>query len=449
MAYGSKVKRDTPEGMHRRKATHKIRMKTNNKEDTYLWQLWQYSRKGYNFCLGYHKLTLKMRLPCFRLRVWVNRVKKHRFPWAVKFPQIPLKNMIYNLENTLARFYISKKKGENDIGYPRFKNIKEQPFLRLDNGRGSVPVFKGKMMTMGRSWGKYRQWRLTEALRFKEGEICQVTLVREERGVWDVCVTVEILEPIPEIPEENIGKNAGGDHGIGDTLFAYSDDGFEDTWDNPRFYREAEEDIAQLDREIARSFKQNDGDLTKANEGRQKQRRKIHRKVKNRRNDYLHKMTTKIANRPISRLVIESPNANAWARHPSLSKSTYDAAPGTITTMLTYKGEAKGIEIEQADRHFASTKSCSNPECDWIWRDMKLSDRVFICQKCGLSLDRDINAARNLKRWTKNKEHLPSSGSDFRDDKCLSEPTISASDKTYPQSKVLESAKACQVRQLV
>ena len=425
MAYGSKVERNTPDGMRRRKVTHKIRMKTNNKEDSYLWNLWQYSRMCYNLCLGYHQLTLKMHQPCFKLRVWLNRIKKYRFPWAVNFPQIVQKNIVYNLENTLARFYKSRKKGENTIGYPRFKNRKEQPSIRIDNGRDSVPVFKGKIMTLGRSW-KYRHWRLTESLRFKEGEICQVTLVREERGVWDVCVTVEILEPIPEIHEDNIGKNAGGDHGIGDTLFAYADDELEETHKNPRFYRKSEAEIAQLDREIARSYKQNGKKLTKTNEKRQEKRRKLHRKIKNSRNDVIHKMTTKITNRPISRLVIESSNANAWARHPSLSKSTYDAAPATITAMLRNKCDAKGIELEQADRHFASTKTCSNPECGWFWRDMQLSDRVFICQECGLVLDRDINAARNLKRWTKNIEQPASLGGAPRDVKRCSEPTKGA-----------------------
>lgn len=428
MSFGSKVKRDTAGGMRRRKVTHKIKVHTNDKQSTYFWQIWQYARMCYNFCLGYHQLTLKMRRPCFKLRVWLNQktVKQHRFPWASEYPQIATKNMIYNLEQVLLRFYKGRKNGDFSMGYPKFKNRKEKPSIRLDNGRADVPVFKGKTMRLGTSW-KYRELKLSEPLRFKDGEICQVVMT-QELGIWYVSVTVEILEKIPEIAEEHKDINGGGDHGIGDTLFAYADEnGYDDTWDNPRFYRENEEEIAQLDREIARSLKQNANKLTNTNKKRKEARRKLHRKVKNQREDSHHKMTTTIANMNIGRFVIESSNANAWARHPKLAKSTYDAAPGMITAMLAYKCEAKGIELEQADRHYASTKTCSNPECGWFWSDMQLSDRVFICQECGLVLDRDINAARNLMRWTKNIEQPASSGGDLRDGKRCSESAKSAS----------------------
>ena len=447
MAYGSKVKRHTPEGTRRRMVSHKIEMVVNNKQDSYLWQMWQYARKCYNFALGYHILTVKMKMPCFKLRVWLNRVKRSRFPWGAKLPQIPQKNIVYNLEQTLAMYYTKKKKGEPCGGYPRFKNYTEKPSIRIDNGRDNVPEFVGRKMILGRSWD-YREWKLKEKMRFPEGDICQAVIIKEA-GKWFVCVSVEILEKIPEIPEEIKDRKAGGDYGIGDTIFAYADDNEDKTWDNPRFYRNSEEEIAETSREIARSYKQNNGKLSNANKKRKERLSRLHKKVANQRADFLHKTTTEIVDKDVGIIITESLNANAWARSSNLGKSTHDAAPGTVHRMLAYKCEQRGKEHKQADRHYASTKTCSNLECGWFWRDMKLSDRTFICQQCGLILDRDINAARNLKQWKEKIEQPCSLGGDIRDSRSTSESSDAAFAVPYPQSKVLDSAKASQVRQLI
>lgn len=70
---------------------------------------------------------------------------------------------------------------------------------------------------------------------------------------------------------------------------------------------------------------------------------------------------------------------------------------GELIRQVKYKSDWKGINFNVADRYFPSSKTCSN--CGNIKKDLKLSDRIFICNKCGFKIDRDFNAAINLMRY--------------------------------------------------
>ena len=78
-----------------------------------------------------------------------------------------------------------------------------------------------------------------------------------------------------------------------------------------------------------------------------------------------------------------------------LSKAIGEQCLYTFTNILTYKTEFYGIKLLRADRFYPSSKTCSN--CGNIKKDLKLSDRFYKC-KCGLSMDRDLNAAINLSK---------------------------------------------------
>lgn len=395
-----KAKRKAPKGYLYTIKTHKIRMDVNNKQDTYLFQVSQYARKMWNMGLGYHKASLSVGHPVFKLRKEINKIKHFVLPWGHNLPQIPAKNALINLETALTRFYTARKKGEQSQDYPRFKNIKSKPSIQADDGGGTFIAVEGKTLLLSKAW-KYSRLRLREELRFK-GDIAQVVLTKEN-GYWWAAITVATLEKIPVLPAEWEGKTGGFDPSIGDTLGGYSDHETDKLYENPRFYRTAEQKLAELDKEIARSFKQNNNHLTGKNRRRKEQRRNLHASLANRRADAAHKMTTEIAERPVAKIVTESNNANAWARSPMFSKSTHDASPGTIIRNLAYKTRWAGKEFEQADRHYASTRTCSG--CGWFWGDMALSDRNFVCPKCG-ELHREINSARNFRDYEPQREVL-------------------------------------------
>ncbi len=93
-------------------------------------------------------------------------------------------------------------------------------------------------------------------------------------------------------------------------------------------------------------------------------------------------------------------------RNPHLARPIADASWGRFAEMLTYKAEWYGSDLCMAPRFFPSTKTCSS--CGWLWSDMALEDRTFVCATCGLVADRDLNAAINLAAWA-NAERVSAS----------------------------------------
>ena len=94
-------------------------------------------------------------------------------------------------------------------------------------------------------------------------------------------------------------------------------------------------------------------------------------------------------------ICIESLNVSGMLRNHRLARALSDASLSEFLRQLVYKAEWAGVEIVEADRFFPSSKTCS--DCGNVKSDLSLSDRTYSCDECGLSLDRDLNAAINLK----------------------------------------------------
>jgi len=82
-------------------------------------------------------------------------------------------------------------------------------------------------------------------------------------------------------------------------------------------------------------------------------------------------------------------------KNRKLAKALSDAALGNFGRTLTYMAESRGIEVRKAGRFFASSRLCAC--CGWKNTELTLADRTFICADCGHTMDRDLNAALNLK----------------------------------------------------
>jgi putative transposase len=119
------------------------------------------------------------------------------------------------------------------------------------------------------------------------------------------------------------------------------------------------------------------------------------------RKDALHKATTAIV-RNADVLVVESLNVAGMMKNRHLARSLSDASLSEFLRQLKYKAEWSGVEVIEAPRFYPSSKTCSG--CGTIKSDLILSDRVYECSSCGLQIDRDLNAAINLKNLA------PSSG---------------------------------------
>jgi len=124
--------------------------------------------------------------------------------------------------------------------------------------------------------------------------------------------------------------------------------------------------------------------------------KRLHRKLANIRHNYTHHVTSEIINLNPKKIALEDLNVSGMMKNKHLSEAIQEQNLHEFRRQIEYKAEWAGIEIVKADRFYPSSKKCS--VCGTIKPDLKLKDRVYKCDKCGLSIDRDLNAAKNLEK---------------------------------------------------
>lgn len=126
--------------------------------------------------------------------------------------------------------------------------------------------------------------------------------------------------------------------------------------------------------------------------------REIETKQANIRKNYIHQATRQLVNMLPKRVVMEDLNVKGLLKNRHLSKAIFEQNFYFFIQTMQYKCEEYGIEFVLADRWYPSSKICSN--CGHKKVDLKLKDRVYVCPVCGLEIDRDYNAAKNLMNYT-------------------------------------------------
>ena len=127
--------------------------------------------------------------------------------------------------------------------------------------------------------------------------------------------------------------------------------------------------------------------------------RLLHKRLVDIRNNHLHQTTTEIVKTKPSRIVMEDLNVKGMMKNRHLAKAIAKQKFYEFKRQIRYKAEMYGIKVVEADRFYASSKTCSH--CGHVKRELKLSDRTYVCPVCGAKLDRDLNAAVNLANYQK------------------------------------------------
>ena len=123
----------------------------------------------------------------------------------------------------------------------------------------------------------------------------------------------------------------------------------------------------------------------------------IHKRLTDIRNNHLHQTTSEIVKTKPSQIVMEDLNVKGMMKNKHLSEAIAKQKFYEFKRQIQYKAEMYGIKVIEAERFYASSKTCSC--CGHIKKDLKLSDRTYICPVCGAKLDRDLNAAINLANY--------------------------------------------------
>jgi putative transposase len=159
---------------------------------------------------------------------------------------------------------------------------------------------------------------------------------------------------------------------------------------NPRALERSQRKLRKLNRQLARRMP---GSKRRKQTGRRLAR--VHARAANLRRDALHKLTTSLASEQ-GIIVVEHLNVAGMMRNRRLARALADTGLAELRRHLAYKTIWYGSQLIVADRFYPSSKTCS--ACGWVKTKLSLAERTFTCDACGLVLDRDLNAARNLAR---------------------------------------------------
>ncbi|WP_345677214.1 IS607 family element RNA-guided endonuclease TnpB [Yinghuangia aomiensis] len=218
--------------------------------------------------------------------------------------------------------------------------------------------------------------------------------VRYERGRWFVAFQVEVQRDLMRVsrPDAVVGIDLGVK-----TLAVMADStGRIREIPNPRHLDTALVTLKRLSRRVSRRRGPDRRTGAKASvrwERANRERNRVHHRVANLRTDALHKLTTAIA-AEYGTVVVEDLNVAGMLRNRRLARSIADARFAEIRRQLAYKTRRNGCRIVAADRWYPSSKTCSG--CGAVKTKLPLHVRTYHCDTCGLAVDRDHNAARNL-----------------------------------------------------
>ena len=204
--------------------------------------------------------------------------------------------------------------------------------------------------------------------------------IRRWNGKWFACFACEVeREPLPP-SEESVGIDVGLHH-----FAALSDGSFVP---NPRFFRKDEKALAKAQRKLARQ--------QKGSPARRRARKvvsRVHERIRNRRHNFVHQLARKLVNR-YGTIAVEKLNIQGMVQNHCLAKSISDASWSQFRTVLTQKAESAARRVIAVNPAYTS-QDCSG--CGYRAKEKKrLKERWHLCPVCGLSLDRDTNAACNI-----------------------------------------------------
>ena len=267
------------------------------------------------------------------------------------------------------------------VGFPKFK-AKSKAAPRFAYTTGAFGLIQGdpkalKLPKVGRV-----HCMEDVAERVGDARVLRMT-VSKRAGRWYASLTVERDDkPVTKPPQ---GGAVGVDLGI-KTLATLSDG---TVIENPRCLAASERRLKRAQKALSRK--------AMGSNRRAKARAKVarlHARVANCRSDAMHKATTWLAS-TYSDISIEDLNTAGMARNRRLAKAVSDAAFGEFRRQLEYKTARTGAALRVIDRWYPSSKTCS--KCGRVKAKLPLAERVYRCDACGLSIDRDLNAAINIK----------------------------------------------------
>ena len=335
-----------------------------------------------NLCRNLYNCALEQRIDAYKRQ----RVSISGFTQALELPEIKqdnpeykqissqtLQSVIERLDRAYKAFFRRIKLGE-EPGFPRFKGKNRYDSFTLKN---TGWVLDGRFLSI-RNIGRFKL-RLSRPI---QGDIKTITIRKSKTNHWYVCFS---CDNVPETKLPYSDKVVGLDVGI--KSFLVDSEG-NDPIGNPKFLKHSLKELRVKQRKLSRAKKG-----SKRRKDTKLQLSKCHEKIANQRSDFHHKLANEyIKNYGV--IVFEKLQIKNMVKNHHLARDINDAAWGQFFGFLDYKAEEAGRLIFK-DNPRNTSKMCH--VCGAINKDLKLSDREWVCESCGTVHDRDRNAAINHK----------------------------------------------------
>ena len=213
-----------------------------------------------------------------------------------------------------------------------------------------------------------------------QDKVKSITLSKEPNGKFYLSVLID--KPLRQVPQSS--SMVGLDLGIKD--FAVTSDG--QVIENFHFKKNEESRLKRLQRQISKKIV--------GSKNREKARlrfAKLNEKIRNRKLNFLHDVTNHLIDEN-QVIVMEDLNVKGMVRNHKLAESISEVNWGEFRRILTYKAAWHGRQLVFIDRFYPSSKRCNH--CGYIYKELTLKDRQWVCPECGSLIDRDYNAALNI-----------------------------------------------------
>ena len=303
--------------------------------------------------------------------------------WLKEINSQSLQNSVSHLDKAFQRFF------RHQGGFPKFKTRHDnhQSFeipanLKIDFQKKKIQIpkfIKTKKLD--------NRIKFVLSRKVKKGKIGTATVSRNPSGQYFISFIVHTAEEHPEFNKEiSVENSLGIDFGLKHFL-NYSTG---EKVDSPEYFKNALDKLAQEQRKLSKK--------KKGSKNKEKQRikvAKVHQKVSDQRSDFLHKLTTKLVKESqFDCFCLEDLNLEGmkklWGRKVS------DFSYHTFQTMLNYKCVKYGKKMIKIGRFEPSSQICSS--CGHRQK-LDLDERTYVCPECGLEIDRDLNAAINIRNF--------------------------------------------------
>lgn len=342
------------------------------------------------------QLTAPLSWSMYSMRMEWNRVKTEVAPWWAENSKEAYSSGLTNLAAALANWRDSKtgKSKGRKVGFPRRKTLRRAGLACrfTTGGIGLGPDTNRRHIRLPRI-GLVRTHESTRELaRQVEAGTARIRsgTLSFQRGRWHVTFSVELPDPDP--PKRTSDRVVGVDLGIKSLAVLSTGE----VVPNPRHLDASLAALRRLQRRCARRRGPDFCTRTVPSNRWRKAKDRVgalHTRVANQRRDGLHKLTARlVVNHDV--IVIEDLNVAGMIRNRRVARHIAEVGMGELRRQLEYKSTVAGAHLIVADRWYPSSKTCS--ACAAVRTKLRLSERQFTCESCGMTCDRDLNAAYNL-----------------------------------------------------